>query len=61
MNGEKVDAAGKTFESYLSQAGFDTKRIAVIRNDDIVPKCEYSTCTIDEDDVIEVVSFVGGG
>ena len=38
INGEKIDAAGKTVAEYLAGAGYDDKRIAVERNGEIVPK-----------------------
>ena len=45
----------------LAEKGFQTKRIAVERNGEIVPKSEYETTMLQNDDVLEVVSFVGGG
>ena len=61
VNGENVDIAGKTIAAYLAMTEYDSKRIAVERNGDIVPKSQYDSCILKEDDVIEVVSFVGGG
>ena len=61
VNGETLDIAGKTITEYLSGTTYDVKRIAVERNGDIVPKAAYDTVVIEEEDSIEVVSFVGGG
>ena len=61
VNGEQVDVAGKTIAQYLIENGFDLKRVAVMRNDEIVPKAECDTVVLCEDDTVEVVSFVGGG
>lgn len=61
INGNLVDAAGKSISEYLQMTSYDQKRIAVERNGEIVPKSKYDEVTIQEDDVIEVVSFVGGG
>ena len=36
INGEKVDAAGKSLAAYLQEAGFDAKRVAVELNLEIV-------------------------
>ena len=36
-------------------------KIAVEINGEIIPKKDYETVQIKENDVIEVVSFVGGG
>ena len=32
INGEQVEAAGKTLSDYLKEAGYDTRGIAVERN-----------------------------
>lgn len=61
INGELVDAAGKTVAEYLSAASYDLKRVAVERNGEIVPKSEYAATILQDGDSVEVVSFVGGG
>ena len=61
INGEYVDVSGKTVLDYLTLAGYDTKRVAVELNGDIVPKSQYSEIIFKDDDNVEVVSFVGGG
>lgn len=61
INGVEIEANGKTISQYLAGTDYSVARIAVERNGDIVPKAEYDNVTIEENDVIEVVSFVGGG
>lgn len=61
INGKWLDFAGKTISEYLATTNYDLKRIAVERNGDIVPKSQYSETVLQEEDSIEVVSFVGGG
>ena len=61
VNGEELDIAGKTLADYLATTDYDTKRIAVERNGDIVPKAQYDENILMSGDCIEVVSFVGGG
>lgn len=61
INGALVDAAGKTLADYLAETDYQTGRIAVERNDEIVPKAKYEETILEDGDVIEVVSFVGGG
>lgn len=61
INGDHVDAVGKTIFQYLQTTDYEQKRIAVERNGAIVPKSKYSEVIIQDEDVIEVVSFVGGG
>ena len=61
INGQLVDAAGKTLMEYLDTTTYNPQRIAVERNGEIVPKAQYSNTILQDNDVIEVVSFVGGG
>lgn len=61
INGEALDAAGKTLAAYLSEAGYEQNRIAVERNGEIVPKARYGETLLREGDRVEVVRFVGGG
>ena len=62
VNGERVSCEeGITLESLIVQRGHDKRQIAVEWNEKIVPKEEYGTSVIKENDVIEVVTFMGGG
>lgn len=61
VNGTMVSCAGSTLTDYLRSAGYNTTRIAVERNGDIVPKSQYDATVLQDGDVLEVVSFVGGG
>lgn len=61
INGECLEIAGRTISEYLSTTNYDVKRIAVERNGDIVPKTAYESTVLEEEDSVEVVSFVGGG
>jgi sulfur carrier protein len=61
INGKKEQAAGKTIAGIVEEYNYDIKTIAVELNEEIVSKCDYSKTILKEDDVVEVVSFVGGG
>ncbi len=61
INGEEHEAAGMLLSDYLQEAGYSAQRIAVERNEAIVPKAEYGSVRLEDGDVIEIVSFVGGG
>lgn len=61
VNGIELDVAGKTITDYLATTNYDSKRIAVERNGDIVFKSQYAETILKEGDILEVVSFVGGG
>ncbi len=61
VNGELIDISGMTIAEYLEQSSFDTARIAIERNEEFVPKWQYSEAVLKDGDSLEVVSFVGGG
>lgn len=61
INGEDKDLAGKNLLEYLRETGFDPERVVVERNLEIIPKERLSDVTINNEDEIEVLMFVGGG
>ena len=61
INGKELNIAGKTVAEYLSTTSYDPRRIAVERNEEIVPKAQYGETILKDGDIVEVVSFVGGG
>ena len=61
INGELMDMSGKTVSEAVEALGLSADRIAVELNLEIVPKASYSKTVLKDDDVVEVVRFVGGG
>lgn len=61
VNGKEMDYEEITLQSFLQENGYNAKQIAVECNEDIVPKSEYANFILHSGDVVEVVSFVGGG
>ena len=61
INGEDVAADGRMLLDYLQEAGYVPARIAVERNGEIVPRATYDSVRFAAGDVVEIVSFVGGG
>lgn len=61
INGNSVDAVGMTITEYLEKAEYDSRVVVVERNEEIVPKNEYDNTKLSEGDVIEIVTFMGGG
>ena len=61
INGEDKEIAGRNLLEYLSEAGFETERVVVEKNLEIIPKDQFGQVVIQNEDVIEVVRFVGGG
>ena len=61
VNGEEIAADGKMLLDYLEEADYVPARIAVERNGEIVPRAAYESVQLAAGDVVEIVSFVGGG
>ena len=61
INGEFFDYTQIPLQQFLEEHGYQTSRIAVERNEKIVPKKTYDTCILQDGDIVEIVSFVGGG
>ena len=62
VNGEVAEnIAGKNITEYLTESGYDIKRVAVELNGDILPKAQYESTLLQDGDSVEIVSFVGGG
>lgn len=61
INGVSLELSPTTLEEYLSTTAYDSKRIAVEINGRIIPKSQYATTFLQREDVVEIVSFVGGG
>ena len=62
INGNSAnEAVGVSLEAYLAAHGYDKSSLAVERNNEIVPKAEYSRTILQDGDTVEIVQFVGGG
>ena len=46
---------------FLVKAGYEISKIAVEMNGEIISKREYETVRLQDDDELEIVTFVGGG
>jgi thiazole synthase len=62
VNGEARTApAGTTVAALISQLGMDGARVAVERNQDVVPRRTWTEARLSDGDKVEIVAFVGGG
>jgi len=62
VNGESRSLDAEASLAELLQAlGLQDKRIAVEVNRDIVPRSEYGSFRLTENDTIEIVNAIGGG
>ena len=61
INGCEQAANGKSVVDVIDEMNIDIRTIAVELNEEIVSKADYDKTTLKDGDVLEVVSFVGGG
>ena len=62
-----INGETRTFEdvpdvaALVAALGLDTRKVAVERNLEIVPRSAYGITALTDGDRIEIVQFVGGG
>ena len=62
INGKQLTLSeNMSLSDFLKKEGFCIERVAVEKNGNIVPKKDFDTEQISDNDKIEVVQFVGGG
>lgn len=61
INGQTFTLDSLPLQSYLGEHKLAIETIAIELNGKIVPKDELATLVFKQGDVVEIVSFVGGG
>jgi thiamine biosynthesis protein ThiS len=62
VNGEEREFRGvASLADLLRQLGIPPVRVAIERNEELVPRGEYDATALQDGDRLEVVTFVGGG
>lgn len=61
INGKKYDYKDITVEEMIKRLNLDKDKIVVEVNLNIIPKEEFNTTTLREEDKVEIVAFIGGG
>lgn len=62
VNGTERDiAAGATIEALLAALALRRDGVAVALNDDVVPRAEHVTRTLNDGDRLEIIVAVAGG
>lgn len=62
VNGEPLEIdCGTSVLGLLEHLDIAERKVAVERNLEIVPRSQYSTVELKENDTLEVVHFIGGG
>jgi len=62
LNGQKKEVSqGTTVQNLLDEMNIKNTMFVVEKNLEILPKEQYISCKISENDNIEIVGFFGGG
>ena len=61
LNGEARHIRAATVAELLREIGLDTRKVAVERNEEIVPRSTYAAAALAPGDQLEIVHFIGGG
>ncbi|WP_101773377.1 sulfur carrier protein ThiS [Peptostreptococcus faecalis] len=61
INGKKEEIEHSNLLEYLKEKKYDTKRIAVELNENVIKKELYEFTYLSDGDRVEIVCFVGGG
>ena len=62
VNGERRTLPGPaTVAALLEAIGLDLRKVAVERNEEIVPRSSYAATWLATGDALEIVHFIGGG
>jgi len=61
VNGEPVDALGRSVAEVLELLGLETRGVAIARNGDVVPRSQWGEVRLTEGDRIEIVTAAAGG
>jgi thiamine biosynthesis protein ThiS len=62
LNGERRMLSGPvTVAALLASLGLDRRKVAVERNEAIVPRSLYDSTALASGDTLEIVHFIGGG
>jgi len=62
VNGKPVELPdGSTVAALLSHLAMEPAKVAIERNQDVVPRRTWAEARLADGDHIEIVTFVGGG
>lgn len=61
LNGAPRPLDAATVAALLDRLGLDRRKVAVERNEEIVPRSRYDDTALSAGDQIEIVHFIGGG
>ena len=61
VNGISRTFAGRTAGELLTELEIKRERVAVVVNEQVIRRANLDTTELNEDDVVEIITMVGGG
>ena len=61
LNGELCFVEAHTLAGLVDELGLQQRMIAIERNLEVVPKSQYGSTLLEDNDRIELVHMIGGG
>ncbi len=62
VNGQPVELPdGSTVAALLAHLAVEPAKVAIERNQEVVPRRTWTEAQLDDGDQVEIVTFVGGG
>jgi sulfur carrier protein len=61
LNGESRPVEARTLADLVDELGLKQRMIAIERNLEVVPKSQYDSTLLEDNDRIELVHMIGGG
>jgi sulfur carrier protein len=61
LNGESRPVEARTLAELVDELGLQQRMIAIERNLEVVPKSQYDSTLLEDNDRIELVHMIGGG
>ncbi len=61
LNGESRLVEARTLADLVDEMGLQQRMIAIERNLEVVPKSQYDSTLLEDNDRIELVHMIGGG
>ena len=62
LNGEERKINSRiSVSDILKQENYDFRRTAVLVNGTVIPRARYDSASVSDEDIVEIVGFVGGG
>jgi len=58
---ENLSGGGMTLEMFLEDKGLHPGSVVVERNGEVVERSRFGAVTLDDEDILEILRFVGGG